>query len=126
MTSQEFEKIQQHPVIGYDMIMHISSFQKNGILDMILYHHERYDGKGYPRGLRGNEIPLAARIMAVADSFDAMTSRRAYRPLTDIHYAITEIRNNKGTQFDPEIAELFIELAECGGNEALFRGNRLE
>ncbi|RKP51565.1 HD-GYP domain-containing protein [Cohnella endophytica] len=121
LTDEEFERIRQHPIIGYEMVKHISQFRKNGILDMILYHHERYDGKGYPKGLKAEEIPLAARIMAVADSFDAMTSRRVYRPQTDINYAIAEIRKNKGAQFDPEIAEIFIEIVEKGENEVLSR-----
>lgn len=117
LTTCEYEQIKQHPVIGYEMVKHISIFQKNGILDMILFHHERYDGKGYPKGLEADEIPFVARIMAVADSFDAMTSRRVYRPQSDINYAITEIRRNKGTHFDPIIAEIFIELVESEGSE---------
>jgi putative nucleotidyltransferase with HDIG domain len=68
LTDGEYNLIKQHPTIGYEMIKHVTSFRKNGILDIVLYHHERYDGKGYPEGLKGNEIPLVARIVAVADT----------------------------------------------------------
>ncbi len=101
------KKIKQHPVTGYETLKHVSSFEKNGVLDMVLYHHERYDGKGYPTGLKGDQIPQAARIMAVADSFDAMTSRRVYRQQNSLEYAVKEIRKSAGAQFDPEIAEIF-------------------
>ncbi|BFH70961.1 MAG: HD-GYP domain-containing protein [Paenibacillus dendritiformis] len=119
LTMEEYEVIKRHPVIGYEMVKHISCFQKNGVLDMILFHHERYDGTGYPHGLRGSEIPLAARIMAVADSFDAMTSRRIYRPEADIRCALEEIRKHKGTQFDPGIADIFIQIVEREGERIL-------
>ena len=82
------------------------------MLDIVLYHHERYDGKGYPTGLKGNQIPLVARIVAVADTFDAMTSKRVYRNELDLEYTLNEIRKNKGTQFDPEIVEVFLSLFE--------------
>lgn len=112
LTNDEFDEIKRHPVIGYDTLKHISSFRKNGVLDMILYHHERYDGKGYPYGLKGQEIPLVARIIAVADSFDAMTSKRIYRNEIDLEHVIKEINNNKGTQYDPEIADVFLRMLE--------------
>jgi HD-GYP domain-containing protein (c-di-GMP phosphodiesterase class II) len=74
------------------------------------HHHERYDGKGYPNGLKGEKIPLGARIMAVADSFDAMTSDRPYRKAMDVKEALAEITKNSGTQFDPKIVEVFVEI----------------
>ena len=82
-----------------------------------MYHHERYDGKGYPFGLKGNEIPLAARIVAVADTFDAMTSRRVYRNELDLEYTLNEIRKNRGTQFAPDIVDVFLSLFEQQDSE---------
>ncbi|QQE73383.1 HD-GYP domain-containing protein [Brevibacillus composti] len=121
LTEEEYAIVKQHPSIGYEMVKHISLFRNNGVLDAILYHHERYDGKGYPKGLAGEEIPQVARIMAIADSFDAMTSRRGYRAQTDIHYAVREIRKNKGTQFDPVIADVFLQIVEREGEDILSR-----
>lgn len=110
LTDNEYALIKTHPVIGYNMIKHVSSFKENGILDIVLYHHERMDGKGYPKGLKGDGIPLVARIVAIADSFDAMTSKRIYRDQQNLEYAFQEILKNKGTQFDPEIADVFLSL----------------
>ncbi|WML58901.1 HD-GYP domain-containing protein [Neobacillus sp. PS2-9] len=112
LTEVEFNQIKQHPQLGYDMLKYIPYFKKNGILDMVLYHHEKFDGTGYPHELQGESIPLVARIMAVSDAFDAMTSRRKYRNEIDLEYAMNEIRNGKGTQFDPQIADVFLELIE--------------
>ena len=80
------------------------------IIEGVLYHHERYDGKGYIYGLEGKEIPLFARVISVADSFDAMTSNRVYREKQDKDYVINEIIRNKGTQFDAEIADVMLQL----------------
>ncbi|WP_445492695.1 HD-GYP domain-containing protein [Niallia sp. 03133] len=110
LTDEEFELIKSHPKIGYDIIKHVESFHKNGVLDIILYHHERYDGTGYPRGLKGNQIPLVSRIVAIADTFDALTSKRVYRKELHLEYALNEILKNKGTQFDPEIVDVFLRL----------------
>jgi putative nucleotidyltransferase with HDIG domain len=110
LTSEEYHIIKNHPNIGYEMIKHVSDFNETGVLDIVLYHHERYDGKGYPRGLAGTEIPLFARIMAIADSFDAMTSKRVYRNEIDLENTLIEIKRNKGTQFDPEITEVFLSF----------------
>ncbi|WP_244873477.1 HD-GYP domain-containing protein [Brevibacillus reuszeri] len=112
LSDEEYDLIKQHPVIGYEMVKHITFFKKNGVLDAILYHHERFDGKGYPHGLRGKEIPLIARILAIADSFDAMTSNRVYRDKSNLTYAINQIRSNKGTQYDPEIVDIFLKSME--------------
>lgn len=109
LTADEKEHIKQHSQIGYDTIKHISFFEEMGVLDMILYHHERYDGKGYPSGIKGKEIPLTARIIAVADAFDAMTTDRSYRNKLDSEIVKNELLNNKGTQFDPEIVDAFIK-----------------
>lgn len=117
LTDDEYEQIKQHPVIGYEMLQHIKSFSANGVLDMVLHHHERYDGRGYPHGLYGEKIPYEARIMAVADTFDAMTSRRVYRDRLPLEHVIAEIEKNAGTQFDPEIARVFVEILKRYGED---------
>ncbi|MCA1031390.1 HD-GYP domain-containing protein [Bacillus timonensis] len=114
LTEDEFEKIKEHPQKGYNILKHISSFKKSEILEMVLHHHERFDGKGYPYGLKGVNIPLVARIMAVADAFDAMTSKRVYRDKPELTHALNEISRGKNTQFDPMVADVFIELIENG------------
>lgn len=91
LNDDEYKIIKRHPVIGYDIIKHISDFNENGILDIVLHHHERYDGTGYPKGLKGEQIPLAARIMAIADTFDAMTSTRVYRHEINLENTLSEI-----------------------------------
>jgi putative nucleotidyltransferase with HDIG domain len=118
LTSDEYSAIKEHPVIGHDMIKHVADFGESGILDIVLYHHERYDGKGYPIGLKENEIPLTARIMALADSFDAMTSKRVYRDEMVLENALLEIKRNKGKQFDPEITDVFLSLFDKAGEGA--------
>jgi HD-GYP domain-containing protein (c-di-GMP phosphodiesterase class II) len=116
LTDEEFKHIKAHPEAGFQLVKHIKRFEQSGILHMILYHHERYDGKGYPHGLKRMEIPLEARIMAVADSFDAMTSRRVYRKhLVKLEDAVEEIRKNKGTQFDPEVVTAFLQSVKKQG-----------
>lgn len=110
LTNEEYYIIKNHPSIGFDMVKHVSDFNENGVLDIVLYHHERYDGKGYPKGLSGTEIPLFARIMAIADSFDAMTSKRVYRNEIDLENTLIDIERNKGTQFDPEITDVFLSI----------------
>jgi HD-GYP domain-containing protein (c-di-GMP phosphodiesterase class II) len=86
-------------------------------LDIVLYHHERYKGKGYPTGVQGNQIPLVARIVAIADTFDAMPSNRVYREKElDMEYTLNEIRKNKSTQFDPEIVDVFLSLFDKSFN----------
>ncbi|WP_223589923.1 HD-GYP domain-containing protein [Neobacillus bataviensis] len=119
LTNEEFDVIKKHPVIGYKTMEHVSSFKENGVLDMVLYHHERYDGKGYPYGKKGEEIPLAARIIAVADTFDAMTTRRVYRNHMDLEYVYNEINSNKGLQFDPLIADVFLKILKRQGTKIL-------
>lgn len=115
LTEEEFKLIKLHTTIGYETLKYISDFKKNGVLDMVLYHHERYDGKGYPHGLKKEEIPLAARILTVADSFDAMTTKRVYKPIMDLNYAIREVEKNIGGQFDPEAAKAFLNILEREG-----------
>ena len=110
LTEEEFEKIKSHTVRGGEILSRFKSI--NNVSDGALYHHERYDGKGYPKGLKGEEIPLIARIICVADAFDAMNSNRIYREKLTHDYIINELNDNKGTQFDPHIADIMIELIE--------------
>jgi HD-GYP domain-containing protein (c-di-GMP phosphodiesterase class II) len=82
------------------------------IAEAILYHHERFDGLGYPFGLTADAIPILSRIVLVADAFDAMTSKRAYQPALPVDFAVHEIRKNAGSQFDPSVVTIFLDLAE--------------
>lgn len=106
LTEQERMEINRHPDIGYRILT--SSYGMSELANCVLSHHERWDGKGYPNGIKGEEIPLIARIIAVADTYDAMTSERAYRKALSEEVAVSEIIKNAGTQFDPEIAKVFI------------------
>ena len=108
LSENEYSEIKNHPTIGAHILSTASIFQD--ILPIVKYHHERYDGKGYPEQLSGEKIPFLARITAIADTFDAMTSRRSYRDSLPIETVISEIEDCKGTQFDPEIATVFINI----------------
>ena len=107
LTADEWAVMKTHPEIGYRIA--ISSPELVTIAEYILTHHERWDGKGYPQGLKGEEIPLLSRILAVSDSYDAMTQNRVYRTAISKDEALVEIAKNAGTQFDPEIAQIFID-----------------
>jgi response regulator RpfG family c-di-GMP phosphodiesterase len=106
LTSEEYADIVRHPEVAKGILEPIPYFQP--LLPAILHHHERYDGSGYPAGLSGDRIPLHSRIMAVADTFDAMTSTRAYRDALPVFEANAEIRRCAGAQFDPEIVPCFL------------------
>lgn len=110
LTDEEFDLIKKHPHWGAEMIKTVDALQP--VIPLLRHHHERYDGKGYPTGLKGIKIPLHARIMAVADSFDAMTSNRPYGTRKNVKEAIDELKNFAGTQFDPEIVNVFVGLME--------------
>ncbi len=107
LTAWEQEEIQRHPDAGYRILSATSEMLD--LADCVLCHHERWDGKGYPRGLAGHEIPIEARIIALADSYDAMSSERPYRKALDEEVILFEIRKNAGYQFDPDIARMFVE-----------------
>ena len=108
LTNEEFQQIKTHPSRGA-MIIEPAKFLKEKV-PLIKYHHERFDGKGYPEGLKGEEIPLLARIICVADSFDAMTSKRAYRDTMPLEFARKEMIRCSETQFDPRIVGAFLEV----------------
>lgn len=108
LTDDEYSEIKNHPSIGAHILGAASIFKD--IIPIVKHHHERYDGRGYPSGLAGENIPYLARIAAVADTFDAMTSKRSYRDALDLQYVKDEFERCKGTQFDPQIAEVFIDI----------------
>ena len=108
LTDEEFQVIKSHTVRGGEILHHFRSLED--VDEGALYHHERYDGKGYPKGLAGEDIPLIARIICVADAFDAMNSNRVYRNKLTKEHIINEIEANKGRQFDPKIADIMLKL----------------
>lgn len=108
LTDEEFEKIKSHIVVGCEILKNFSSMPELYIGS--LYHHERYDGKGYSSGLSGENLPVAARIITVADSVDAMYSDRIYRTSRSREFVIEQLEKNKGTQFDPELSDIMIKL----------------
>jgi HD-GYP domain-containing protein (c-di-GMP phosphodiesterase class II) len=114
LSKDEWIKMKKHSEIGYRIAM--STPELMSIAYYILTHHEHWDGGGYPHGLSGERIPLLSRILSVVDSYDAMTEDRPYRRGMSIPKALEEIRNNIGSQFDPKIAKLFIELMSKGTN----------
>ena len=108
LTDSEYSEIKNHPSIGAHILSNATIFKD--MLPIVKYHHERYDGLGYPSKLKGESIPLLARITAVADAFDAMTSRRTYRNSLPLDIVKNELIKNKGTQFDPKIADVFLDI----------------
>ncbi|MFA7000547.1 MAG: HD domain-containing phosphohydrolase, partial [Candidatus Omnitrophota bacterium] len=123
LTKKEFEQVKKIPMQGAHILKSISSLKP--VIPIVLHYRERYDGKGYPKGLQKEEIPIGARIVAVADSFMAMISKRDYRQQKTIDEALKELQANRGTQFDPHVLDAFLEVAR-GKNileklRALFR-----
>ncbi len=108
LSDEEFATIKKHPLFGEEILKHLK--QMKDVLPGVKYHHERFDGRGYPYGLKGNDIPLIARIIAVADSFDAMVTDRPYRKGLPVEVALKELEKNKGTQFDPEAVDAFLRV----------------
>ena len=110
LNAEEYEEVKKHPSFGWTVLRLLPGFET--VANYVLYHHERWDGGGYPAGLEGEEIPVGSRIVAVVDAFDAMISPRAYKLGLPIDTAIAQIRSEAGTQFDPRVAETFIRVVE--------------
>jgi ribonuclease P protein subunit RPR2 len=108
LTDEEYEVMKTHPLIGVQIVAPIA-FLGNAV-EVIRCHHERWDGRGYPDGLAGENIPLGARIFSVCDTFDAMTSDRPYRRALPFDFAVEEIERNGGTQFDPVVVDAFVQM----------------
>lgn len=108
LNREEWEKVKRHPLVGHEIINQIDFLQSTA--EIILHHHEHYDGNGYPHALRGEEIPLPARVFAVADALDAMTSNRPYRPARLLDEALEEIKSRAGKQFCPRVVEALFSL----------------
>lgn len=115
LTDDEYSEIKNHPTIGAHILSSATIFQN--LIPIVKHHHEKYDGTGYPGKLKGEEIPFFARIAAVADTFDAMTSKRSYRDPLPLEVVISEIERCRGTQFDPKIADVFLDILNNHYNE---------
>ncbi len=111
LTSAEWEIVREHPVIGANILKEIPFLEKAS--DLVLYHHERYDGKGYPMGYKGEQIPMGSRLIAVADAFDTMTTDRSYRAAFSIDYSIRELQECAGSQFCPEAVKALVSCLEA-------------
>jgi len=112
-TNEEWETVKRHPIVGYEVLLPVRILTKEH-LQLVRSHHERIDGTGYPDGLKGDEIPMAVRVLTVADSYDAMSSRRPYRPPLSSATIIEQLQRYSGSQFDPDVAKVFINLIEEG------------
>jgi HD-GYP domain-containing protein (c-di-GMP phosphodiesterase class II) len=117
LTDKEYSQVKNHPSIGKHILSNATIFKE--IIPIVYYHHEKYDGNGYPEQLKGDKIPLLARIAAVADTFDAMTSKRSYRNALPLESVRHEIEKYSGTQFDPEIARVFLDIIDHHYDEIL-------
>ena len=117
LDDAEWEVIRKHPIVALDILAPLKFLPQEKVI--IRHHHERYDGGGYPDGLRGRDIPLGSRIMAIADSFDAMNSNRPYRPPLPKEKIISELERAKGTQFDPEVVDIFLGILKA--DDTIFR-----
>jgi HD-GYP domain-containing protein (c-di-GMP phosphodiesterase class II) len=116
LTDEEFEWIRKHPEFGWAAVRNVDGFQYASLL--ILHHHERWTGGGYPGNLKGNDIPLGSRIISVADTYDALTTNRPYRSARTHEEAMKEIVRCSGTQFNPEVVQAFCEAMSHGPNSA--------
>lgn len=115
LTDDEYSEIKNHPTIGAHILSNATIFQN--IIPIVKHHHEKYDGNGYPSKLKGEDIPYFARIAAIADTFDAMTSKRTYRDALPLEVVIAEIERCKGTQFDPKLADVFLDILKNNYDE---------
>ena len=112
MTDEEYAVMKSHVVRGGEILKNFTLVDH--VYEGALYHHERYDGKGYVQGLKGEKIPLNARIIGIADAFDAMTANRVYRKKLDMEFVLNEIKKGRGTQFDPMLVDIMLDLIEDG------------
>jgi HD-GYP domain-containing protein (c-di-GMP phosphodiesterase class II) len=110
LTAEEWKIIKKHPETGYRIVR--ATGKPDEVADEILSHHERWDGSGYPQGLKGEEIPLLARITAIADAYEVMSAGRVYKKAMSKHEIIAELKRCAGSQFDPELTEIFLLLLE--------------
>src|SRR5258706_735127 len=123
LSAQEYEIFKKHPGFGRDILDPIKFLHP--LIPGVHLHHERWDGRGYPIGLKGNDVPLIARIISVADTYDAMTSDRAYRRALPHEVAVTEIERCSGTQFDPEMAHSFCSGLDEYRDELIAKGSKI-
>jgi putative nucleotidyltransferase with HDIG domain len=110
LTPDEWKIMQQHPLIGEAIVKPVRSLSK--VVTLVRHHHERYDGKGYPEGLKGEDIPLGARILAVADGYDSMITDRPYRKRFSLEQTKEELQRSAGTQYDPAIVDAFFKVLD--------------
>ena len=112
LNDSDWKFIRRHPDMGADILKPVEALADSGIVDMVRFHHERFDGNGYPCGLEGDAIPLGARIIALADTLSAILQNRPYRPAQDFEAAVAEIINCSGSQFDPDVVKAFLKIKE--------------
>ncbi|MBU1148431.1 MAG: HD domain-containing protein [Candidatus Omnitrophica bacterium] len=108
LSAQEYESIKKHPALGYQTLSSIKEL--SGVADLVIQHHERIDGSGYPKGLKGNDIHVGSRIIAIAEAYDSMVSEHSYKRPISKDMAITELMQHRGTQFDGDIVDTFVKL----------------
>jgi HD-GYP domain-containing protein (c-di-GMP phosphodiesterase class II) len=123
LSNSEYKEIQRHAEYGYKLLKDIDILKEE--LKVILHHHERWDGYGYPEGLKGEEIPVGARVLNITDSFDVMTTGRRYKPALNKYETIQELKDCSGTQFDPEMASKMIELIDEGFFDNSFQSEEM-
>ena len=112
LAKEEYEMVKDHVVVGSNILKDFSAIKN--VYEGILYHHERYDGEGYIFGLKGDKIPIEARIIGIADAVDAMYSTRPYREKQNVEFIIEELRAGRGRQFDPDLVDIMLELIQAG------------
>jgi HD-GYP domain-containing protein (c-di-GMP phosphodiesterase class II) len=117
LTQEEFAQIKKHPQIGFNILKDVPSLEQ--ILPGVLHHHERWDGLGYPAGLHAEQIPLIARCLAFADTFDAMSSSRSYRRSLPREHTLSELKRSASTQFDPALVDVFLSIDFADFDELL-------
>ena len=122
LTAVERQLVQGHPAVGGRILSRFPAFA--AISRIVQHHHEHFDGSGYPDGLRGTDIPLGSRIILVADAFDAMTTRRAYRDVISLQEAVRELQSCAGRQFDPTVVDAFVQIIGRRGLNALHWSRR--